>query len=980
MRFTPAVWAVSGLFAATLAATAAPSITGLTPNGAHQFQPAANLSFLASGTSAITNVSVQLTGGKIGHTAFLRTLTLTHGLTATGSSTSETITAPLAANTLYSAVIQVTDATGATANASVSFDTITPSYTFEAEDFDFNGGSFIPDPQTNGYKGLSSVEGVDYENSNGGAAYRPLGLSTEGASDIPRVQYIGTTNTDYDVGFTDGGDFGSYTRIYPAGTYNIYMRGSDGGGQASDSASVSVTAGNASISGSGPFTFSVPNIGGWQAYSWVPAKGSDGSLAQLTTDGGQATLRISTDGGSYNANFYMLIPADTSSASGSTVVITNIYPNGTVQFQPTNSLTFTATSPDPISQSDITVQLTGTNLAGQGSVSVLMPGSGLTVSGNANAWLVSAPLASNTVYKANIQVFDLSGNPAVTTLTFDTITPGYTFEAEDYNHDNGLFYDNPQTNAYAGAGATEGVDFSCINNVHSSAYRGGAEDGFQLNTENAGDIPRQTHLGFQDYDVGFTSGGNWGDYTRHYPAGVYNIYVRYARGDNSSTVADAGSVSLVTSDPTVGNQTVTKLGTYAAAPTGDWQKYGWAPVIVSGTTLAQFTGGGQQTLRVTIDGGGHNQNYFMLLPADLTVKTPPFVTGFAPDGSSLFQYTNQLTFTAKSSAGLTTNNITLNLDGKVVHGFTATGSPSSWFISYPVALNQFHTAIITLTDTAGTTSSTNSFGTFASTNYQWEAEDYDYNGGSFFDNPQVDSYNGQHGVSGVDFVESDANASGYNYRPAPGIPTGTGDVASDGKRDQFTGATDYNIGFFGGGSWANYTRHYPAGTYNVVGRFAEGQTPTEAQLSLVTSGYGNTNQTTSLLGTFYIPPIGWTSWEWASLLDASGNPAKVYLDGSQTTLRLSGTPVNGQPEVNVNFLMLIATTPSPTLTAAVAGSTITISFPTQTGYSYQVQSKNTLSDSAWTPVGGLHGGNGSTQSQNDSVTGSTTKFYRVQVQ
>ncbi len=81
--------------------------------------------------------------------------------------------------------------------------------------------------------------------------------------DKPRLPYIGTTNRDYDVGFTDGGDFGSYTRNYPAGTYNVYMRGADGGGAVNDSASLTVTSGSATIAGSGPYTFKVPPLGGW---------------------------------------------------------------------------------------------------------------------------------------------------------------------------------------------------------------------------------------------------------------------------------------------------------------------------------------------------------------------------------------------------------------------------------------------------------------------------------------------------------------------------------------------------------------------------------------------------------------------------------------------------------------------------------------------------------------------------------------------
>ncbi len=102
-------------------------------------------------------------------------------------------------------------------------------------------------------------------------------------------------------------------------------------------------------------------------------------------------------------------------------------------------------------------------------------------------------------------------------------------------------------------------------------------------------------------------------------------------------------------------------------------------------------------------------------------------------------------------------------------------------MTYPVKANAYHTAIVDVKRQRGDNSSTNSFGTFASSNYQWEAEDYDYNGGSYVDNPQVDAYNTLPPTSGgIDFLETDANANGFAYRPAPAIPTSTGDVSSDG--------------------------------------------------------------------------------------------------------------------------------------------------------------------------------------------------------
>ena len=65
---------------------------------------------------------------------------------------------------------------------------------------------------------------ADFDFSNGipgqgSASYRPQGLETEGANDQPRQAY-GTGLQDYDIGHANGGNWGNYTRSFPAGTFN----------------------------------------------------------------------------------------------------------------------------------------------------------------------------------------------------------------------------------------------------------------------------------------------------------------------------------------------------------------------------------------------------------------------------------------------------------------------------------------------------------------------------------------------------------------------------------------------------------------------------------------------------------------------------------------------------------------------------------------------------------------------------------------
>jgi hypothetical protein len=970
---------------------AQPVISNVYPNGTNMFQPSATLTFTASSPAGITNVTVALTVTSLYKgTSFLRNLTASSGLTITGPSASLSVSATLSSNTLYSAAIQIKDANGAVANQTFSFDTISPSYTWEAEDWDYDGGQFIDNPQTNAYAGRTT--GVsDAQNSNGSAAYRPInpGLSTENIgspeTSYQRLQYIGTGQSDYDVGFTDGGDFGQYTRHYPAGTYNMFVRASGGNGSRTESADITVVGGTATISGSGPYKFGVKG-NGWQSYDFMPVTDSGGNLIQITFDGSPSTLHVQQNQASDNMNFFMLMPLNTNEAA-TTVTITNFYPDGAFQFQFTNTFAFSATSSvGGIIPSGVTVQLTGTNLlTRQGFVTNLTGGNGLVITGDSANISVTTPLTSNTVYTAFIQVNDANGIPGSATVYFDTIVPAYTFEAEDWDYATGQYFDNPQTNAYAGVdGGTDQIDQNCPNNVHSYAYRGGALAGFGLNNEPASDTARATHVGFQDYDIGFTSGGNWGNYTRHYPAGTYNIFARAARGDGGN-VSDAGSIAVVTSGYQTPSQTLSQIGKYGVLSTGNWQKYAWFPVLDTVGNLARFTTDGSlKTLRVTMDGAGHNQNYFMLVPADLSTTPPPFVSDFKPDGSSLFEFTNAVTFTANSAVGIANNGVVVAIDGTVASGLSFSGPSTARIVSVPVPMNESHTAVITLTDTVGTTRFTNTFSTFNATNYQWEAEDYDHDGGQYFDN-QINAYAGLGSVPDVDNHQSDLGASPFLYRlnsPAPS--TQTGDLGGEKPRAQFTSGggsgIDYCIGFFGGGSWVNFTRHYPAGTYYVVARCAEGQNLTQPTLGIVTSGVGTSNQTVNTLGTFSVPPIGWSSWEWAMLKDSNGKPVKVTLDGTPITLRYSGSTVPGQPELNTGFFMLAATTPDVILTATRSGGNIVISFLTQNGHNYQVESKNNLSDPSWTPLGSAIVGNGSVQSASDSTNGRSARFYRVHVQ
>lgn len=355
----------------------------------------------------------------------------------------------------------------------------------------------------------------------------------------------------------------------------------------------------------------------------------------------------------------------------------------------------------------------------------------------------------------------------------------------------------------------------------------------------------------------------------------------------------------------------------------------------------------------------------------------PVISNIFPNGAALFQVTNALGFTVSSSNGIATGDIGMALDGVNLSGLSFSGSSANWNVSYTnLATNRVYVASITTTDIYGNTSTaTVNFDTFQQNCYSWEAEDYDYNGGHYFDNPQVGSYANLGATAGVDLNDVNLNGT-YVYRPS-GMAT---EIAADLPRGQFSGKNDYNIGFFSLGEWVNYTRHYPAGTYNVWGRFAAGGGNTKCYLDQVISGFGTANQSTNFLGTFNITNSSWSSFKWASLRDNNGNLVKLALNGAEITLRLARPdPSTGLSDVNVNFLILVPDESLVPITASDRGGEIGLSFPTQTGCNYQVLYKNNLNDTLWTPLGSSITGNGAFQTINDTK-GAITRFYRVQIQ
>jgi hypothetical protein len=981
----------------------APAVTSVYPDGSLLQQATNTLSFVANSPSgtwgpsvAITNVQVVLNG-----------IDVSSQLAISGSSTNPTVTyTGLSQNqATNTASITVQDAKGLIGTASVTFDTFSPTnFIWEAEEFDHDSGQFIDNPSytsitdPNSYFGLDSVEAVDTHKGTGNAGvnasdYRAgaadaTRTQTPASTDLQRQRFLdliaaGDSNVvDHVVGNWASADWQNYTKTFPAGNYNIYGRLSAGAG----SATVRL---DKVTSGQGTPTQTTAPIGTFTAtgtsytiYQWAPLRDTFGNLASVNL-AGTNTVRVTTGGGA-NANFFMLVPANTNLPS-----ITGVYPDGLVLFESTNKFVFTASSPaTTISTNSIQLTLNGTNVS-----------SSLAFSGSPSHWNVSyTGLLPSQSYTAVISVTDANGNTASSTVNIDTYNPVLVWEAEDFDFNGGQYIDNavpttgPAGNSYYGQVGTQGIDEN--NNNAIPPYAGASPNNYRpsdpIATTLVTDAARQNFLSANapDYNVGFLGNNFWENYTRTFPAGTFNVYARAARGD-------AGAVTINLDRVTAGGGTSTQLtkrvGTFTLPGGGGWSAYKYVPLRDKFGNYANVTLGGVSTFRMT-DLLPVNLNFYMLVAARTDL---PRIDNVYPDGAVLMQGTNQFAFVASSPTyGINTTNIQVTLNGvNISSNLVITGSSTSWSVSYPgLVPSRAYTAAITVTDINGSVATTTvTFDTFNPANFTWEAEDFDFTSGGLSDqfidnpvpsspaNPAPNSYANQASTPGID--ENYISYAGTHlYRPSDYIAT---EVTSDTTRQKYLDAqqasldpaiVDYDVNFWTNASWINYTHTYPAGTFYVYARLSGGNGAFNLQCSQVTSGVGTATQTTQYLGTFRGSGTSFATWQWVQLINTNTSQPVVVTLGGVGTLQM--TADNNE---NANFYMLVPAPPTAVrITATPNGSSLALSFPTQAGFTYTVYYKNDLSDATWSTLTSLPG-DGSVKTVNDGITGSK-RFYRVGVQ
>ena len=993
-----------------------PTITGIYPDGAALLQYTNKLVFTASSPSGFNLTNISLVLNNVNVSASLSFVT-----NGTGSTNVTASYSPLPLQSINTAVISATDSLGLVGTATVNFDTFNPTnFIVKAEEFDYSGGLFIDNPDytaTNGdansYFGLAGTQGTDVykggtTGDNQATDYRfddGTGTDTQtplAAGELPSpTRFGGNIVPSHMIGNWSSGEWQNYTKTFPAGNYNVYARLSTSSGSTVTFSQVTSGQGQPSanqvLSQLGQFTYT-----GSGAFQWVPLL-QNGTLAVINLSGVN-TVRATTGGGA-NADFYMLVPANSNLP-----VISNVYPDGNYLFEATNKLVFTVSSPAGINTNNITLTLNGTNFS-----------SSLVFSGGPNTWNVSyTGLQMNQTYATVVQVTDNNSVSANATLSIDTWNPVLQVESEDFDFSGGQYIDNPlptpagvaAANSYEGRVGTVGIDEFGASAAGHADYR----PADAVATTPVTDTPRRQFTGGAlAYNVGFLGSGFWQNYTKTWPSGTFNVYGRMASGANIGTIYSSWSTVIAGWGTT--NEITRHIGSFAIPTTGGYSSYFYTPLIDRFGNYAQVTMGGTNTFRSTElvanqtetpNGSyGLNVNFYMLLNARTDQAR---IDSVYPDGGTQQYQTNTLSFVASSPAyGINTTNIHVMLNGvNISSNLVFSGSSASWNVSYSgLQLNTAYTAVITVTDNNNQTHTTTvNFDTFNPNNFTWEAEDYDFDptqspipnlsGLRYIDNPALtsvpasNSYVRQEGDGGQLIAPIDYAAifgltvpGTHTYRPLDYI---SAEVTSDTLRPKYQNAqltndnpyiVDYDVNYWATNGWINYTRTFPTGNFYLVARLSAGNGAFNLQCTQVTNGAGTASQMTNYLGSFKGSGTSFATWQDVYLTDAATNKIILPFGGVETLQFI------GDYNEDANYFELVPLTPlSPVITASVSGSNIQLSFPTQIGFSYTMYYKNNLTDPSWTQLGSPVPGNGAIESVIDSniLLSQNHRFYRLTIQ
>jgi hypothetical protein len=315
------------------------------------------------------------------------------------------------------------------------------------------------------------------------------------------------------------------------------------------------------------------------------------------------------------------------------------------------------------------------------------------------------------------------------------------------------------------------------------------------------------------------------------------------------------------------------------------------------------------------------------------VSAPPAAANSAPiisevlpeEFRNFLPATTQISFKGADDKDLANDKFAVVLNGTrftTANGLTVTGAGSTKTATLGgLAAGKNYNAILEVEDSDGVkTTAALDFDTFATSLFVIEVEDYNFNGGSFIDNPvpifegggpQPDSYANQVGIQDIDFNDT-RTAPRFQDAPWRNLDAIRMGRTLDYERAKYTAAGgaaasvyDYAVGDIAAGEWMNYTRTFAPGSYEVYLRQSVVTMDAgESVLEEVTGDRAQPNQTVQVLGSFLATRSGF-KYRNTPLTDGAGvNKVVLRLNGV-TTLRLRQVTPDGVGTRAQNYLAFL---------------------------------------------------------------------------
>jgi hypothetical protein len=811
----------------------------------------------------------------------------------------------------------------------------------ESEDFNYNDGTtsglfFDFGSPSGSYDGKGAVQGVDHNQGNGTGnpdsdLYRTEqpnnGISVPGgAADAQRGDI--TITPDYKVGWNDAGDWYNYTRTFPNTTYKIFGRFSSGG--ADTHAQLDRVTGDRSLPNQTTVPlgrFDAEATAGWDTFCFIPLRNANGDdvivrLKDVTTI--TDTLR---------PNVITAEPAAGSLSVRNPKLRVVIADADTAVVASTIKLFL-----DNVQVTPITVTDTASGAEAEFQAPLLAEGSTHTV---------KVTFSDNDATPANLES---SWSFSVGPFKGGGLT--LFIEAEDFNYSNDDGTNPGQhvefgdaTCSILGKSGVQNVDWNEANPANDGgavpAYR--QPTGVECAKPGTDGFVRGDQVVACSYIVGWNDAGDWYNYTRTFAGNKrYNVYARLASGG----AAESAELAIITSDPTLPNQTKQPIGTFNSPATGNWDVFHTVAMKDGAGNLASVRLSGLTTVRFSVLPGNLDVNYIAFVESDVQFITPT-VTSAEPRPNSDYARQPRITAViADQDSKVVASTIKLVVDGTdVTSSSTVTDTASGATIAYQVPaaspLGSVHNVHLEYKDDQATPASLAFDWSYkegiynAEKNLFIEAEDFNTQSGLFLpSNPGTGDpfnakglYNTLPATHLIDYFLAGTNPDSPLYRqlnPPNGIVNLDDSYRTGaGPRPGFEVVPDYKVGWTDPNDWFNYTRDYGAGgVFNIYLRASHGDPVATigGGVDLVT-GATTDAQTTSRIGNFRAPATGnWDGFIFIPLKAADGSVASVPLAGEKT-LRYT-VEANGG---DINYMMLVPVACSAHV--SIANGNVSVQYP-----------------------------------------------------